>query len=95
MALIRALKWELGSNDPLDGLELFEKWVTDYEVERERLVGEETKVADDIKIEPSCIRLAMPETEKEAQRCVEMLESHQQQKWEDIDGMQRAVTNSL
>ena len=49
-SLIRALRWELGSKDPLDGLEVFEKWVADYEVERERLVGEETRVPDDIKI---------------------------------------------
>ena len=35
---------------PLDGLEIFEKWVQDYETERERLIGEATTVPDDIKI---------------------------------------------
>ena len=50
MSLIRALRWELGSKDPLDGLEIFEKWVQDYETERERLIGEVTTVPDDIKI---------------------------------------------
>ena len=28
-SLIRALKWELDNKDPLDGLEIFEKWTHD------------------------------------------------------------------
>ena len=52
------------------------------------------ELANEIKIGPSLVRMAMPETEKEAQRCVEMLEAQKPQKWEDIDGLKREIPNA-
>ena len=72
------------------GTVTLEEYTKDWKQKQEML-----KMADDIKIEPSCIRMAMPETAKEAQRCVEMLEAHKPQEWEDIDGLKREIPNSV
>ena len=48
----------------------------------------------EIKIDPSMVRMAMPETEKEAQRCVEMLAAEKPQKWEDIGELKREIPNA-
>ena len=49
--------------------------------------------SEEVRFEPSCIRLAMPETEKEAKKDIEMLESYKPPAWEDLDGMQREIIN--
>ena len=51
------------------------------------------ELSEEIKFEPALIRLALPETESEANKDLELLQSFRPLVWEDIDGIPREILN--
>ena len=61
----------------------------DEEVKEAKAKEEVLELSEEVKFEPALIRLAIPETQSDANKDLELLQSMQPPVWEDIDNLER------